>query len=487
MLPLLEEVSGYFFAIGAFVIPALASVHIISNKHDVRAAIGWAGLVWLIPFFGTVLYLMFGINRIRRKALRRRRRRGMVRQSGGLPIGPPLPSLYKEATMEMAAQAKMLSRRGNFPLTAGNSISYFSSGEEVYNAMLQAIEGAKNSVALATYIFERSTADGAFIDALSEAVARGVEVRVLVDGVGALYHRPAVTRVLTHMGVKAAQFNRKIVPWRMPYLNLRNHRKIMVVDGIDGFTGGMNLRQSQMDAGPERDRVRDLHFRLKGPVVAHLSEVFSEDWSFVTGELLEGEAWFPMLLANSSDAAGEGIVARGIPDGPDEDMDKLVWTILGALGMARRSIAIQTPYLVPDRLIVAALNHAAMRGVKVDILLPEKNNLRVVGWASRAHYRDLLAAGCRIHHLPPPFDHSKILLVDGVYALFGSSNWDARSLRLNFEFNVECYSSGLASGLGRLFSEKLATASPVTLEDCAAEPAWRRARNGLAWLTGPYL
>jgi cardiolipin synthase len=485
-LPLLEEISGYVFAIGAIVIPAMASVHIISTKHEVRAAIGWTGLVWLVPFVGTVLYLMFGINRIKRKAVRKRLRRMLSRPGRsevGQLAGPFLPTLFKKATRDMAAQARMLSRLGNFPITGSNRIEHFPTATGAYDVMLAALRSAKNSIALASYIFEAATADGAFVDALSEAAERGVAVRVLLDGVGSLYHRPAATTVLVRRGVRAAQFNRQLVPWRMPYLNLRNHRKILVVDGVRGFAGGMNLRQSYLGKGPDEEQVKDWHFRLEGPVVAHMMEVFAEDWSFATGETLEGEVWFPQDYPK--DAAD--MVARGIPDGPDEDMDKLVWTILGAIGMARHRIAIQTPYFVPDRLLIAALSHAALRGVDVDILLPEKNNLRIVEWGSRAQYTELLRAACRIHHLPPPFDHSKIMIVDDSYVLFGSSNWDARSLRLNFEFNVECFSPDLAAEVGKVFAAKLANARPVALEEMIALPAWKRARNGLAWLTSPYL
>ncbi len=485
-MPLLEEISGYVFAIAAVVIPALASVHIISTKHEVRAAIGWTGLVWLVPFVGTVLYLMFGINRIKRKAIRKRLRQQLSspgRSEVGQLVGPFLPTLFKKATRDMAAQARMLSRLGNFPITGGNRIDHFTTGAGAYDAMLAALRGARSSIALASYIFEAATADGAFVDALSEAVGRGLEVRVLLDGVGSLYHRPSATTVLVRRGVRAAQFNRQLVPWRMPYLNLRNHRKILVIDGARGFAGGMNLRQSYLGRGPKGEQVKDWHFRLAGPVVAHMMEVFAEDWSFATGEALEGAAWFPEDYPEEA----ADMVARGIPDGPDEDIDKLVWTILGAIGMARHRIAIQTPYFVPDRLIITALSHAALRGVDVDILLPEKNNLRIVEWGSRAQYKELLRAACRIHHLPPPFDHSKIMLIDDSYVLFGSSNWDARSLRLNFEFNVECFSPELVSDVDQAFQAKLATAKAVTLDEMITLPAWQRARNGLAWLTSPYL
>jgi cardiolipin synthase len=224
-----------------------------------------------------------------------------------------------------------------------------------------------------------------------------------------------------------------------------------------------------------------VHFRVEGPVVAQLQEVFADDWQFTTGEALRGEAWFP-----PPQAAGP-VVARTIVDGPDENFDRLRWTLLAALAAARQSIRLVTPYFLPDAALVAALNVAALRGVAVDILLPSRGNLPVVDWASRAHWWQVLEHGCRIWLSPPPFDHSKLLLVDGAWALVGSANWDPRSLRLNFELNVECYDAGLAHRLGGLFEAKLRTARRVSLAEMDGRPFPIRLRDGVARLFSPFL
>jgi cardiolipin synthase len=216
-------------------------------------------------------------------------------------------------------------------------------------------------------------------------------------------------------------------------------------------------------------------------VVAHLQEVFADDWFFTTGEALRGEKWFPELENRGS------VIARGVADGPDEDFEKLRWTILGALAAAQHSIRVATPYFLPEPAIISALNLAALRGVAVDILLPARNNLPFVQWASAAHWWQVLERGCRIWLSPPPFDHSKLFLVDDCWALVGSTNWDPRSLRLNFEFNVECYDADLTRTLGEWFDTQLRPSRQVTLEEADARSLPIRLRDGVARLFTPFL
>jgi cardiolipin synthase len=216
-------------------------------------------------------------------------------------------------------------------------------------------------------------------------------------------------------------------------------------------------------------------------VVTHLQEVFAEDWSFTTGEHLQGEKWFPLLEPRGP------AIARGIADGPDENFEKLRWTILAAVTAAKKSVRIATPYFLPESTIIATLNLAAMRGVAVDILLPAHGNLRFVQWASRAQWWQVLKGGCRVWLSPPPFDHSKLLLVDDCWVLAGSTNWDPRSLRLNFEFNVECYDAALARGLGEWFEEQLRHSHQTTLAEMDGRPLPEKLRDGFARLFTPYL
>src|ERR1035437_8106487 len=199
-----------------------------------------------------------------------------------------------------------------------------------------------------------------------------------IDATGTRYSWPTILRTLLEEGVKHARFLPSFVLWHLTSMNLRTHRKILVADGRLGFTGGMNIRVGHCLQRYPRNPVQDIHFRVRGPVVTQLQEVFADDWLFTTGESLRGDAWFP-----KPETAGQ-VLARGVPDGPDEDFEKLRWTLLGALSIAHHSVRIVTPYFLPDPPLVSALNLAAMRGVQVDILLPVMCNLPFVQCASRA-------------------------------------------------------------------------------------------------------
>jgi cardiolipin synthase len=224
-----------------------------------------------------------------------------------------------------------------------------------------------------------------------------------------------------------------------------------------------------------------LHFCVHGPVVAQLQEAFANDWAFCTGEILDGDLWFPLLHYPGN------TIARVITDGPDADFEKLRWTLLAALAEAQTSVQIFTPYFLPDTALVSALNLAALRGVRVDIILPAKNNLPYVHWASRALWWQVLERGCHLWLTPPPFDHSKLMIVDGHWVLLGSANWDARSLRLNFELNLECYGRDLAHDLMAFIERKFHGAREVTLAEADGRPLPAKVRDAVARLFSPYL
>lgn len=468
----------------AVLVAGSASAHVILHKRDVRAAIGWVGLIWLVPFAGAGLYGLLGINRIQRRAAELRLHRGaggasLAPPGGGGGAAPPVPPLAAD-DRHLAAIARLVDGTAAPPLTFGNALEPLA-GTDAYDAMIAAIAGAERTVAMATYIFDNDRAGRLFADALEAAVRRGVLVRVLIDGVGARYSFPPMTGNLRARDIPVAEFLPTFVPVHMAYANLRNHRKILVVDGRVGFTGGMNVRRAHLLAADRRNGTADTHFRIAGPVVTHLRQTFAEDWAFCTGERLSGPDWVPPLAA-----VGE-TVARGIAAGPDEDFERIRFTILAALSQAQRRIRILTPYFVPEPMLMTSLALAAMRGVEVEICIPRRNNLRLVQWASRAKIGQLLAAGCRVWQTPPPFDHSKLMTVDGTWSLVGSANWDQRSLRLNFEFNVECYDKRLAASLDGLIDAKRASSRPLLREDIDRRSLPVKLRDGTAWLLSPYL
>jgi cardiolipin synthase len=445
--------------------------HILIHKRDVAAAIGWIGLAWFSPILGPLLYWIFGINRVRRRAYRISRRY-VARRNAASPLGSTRSERY--AALERAVG--VITRR---PTLAGNAIKPMRNGDEAYPAMLQAIAEAKISIGLTSYIFFDDDAGRPFVAALIAAKARGVEVRVMVDGVGSGYFFSMVAFRLQRAGVKVARFMHSWLPWRTAFLNLRNHKKILVVDGKRGFIGGLNISAHNLKAAEPRSAVRDMHFEVTGPVVAQIVEAFAADWEFATAEALQGPEWFPELAECGT------ALARIITSGPDQDIEKIEFMFLQAIGSAQRSIKVITPYFLPDERLIAGLELAAMRGVDVDVVIPENSDHRVMDWAVMAHIAPLLIAGARLWRAPQPFEHSKLMTVDGGWSLIGSANWDQRSLRLNFELNMEVYDPDFSA----LMSEKIASrqGDEITLQQIYSLPMRLRLRNRAVRLLLPYL
>ena len=456
----------------------------IASKDEVRSAISWIGLVWLAPVFGIIAYLLFGVSRIRLRARLSRIKRGLPPRSGTVtdPAGPQLIDVLPDTPNRWQSHARLAGRIAAVPLTVGNQISPLEGGREAYDAMLEAIDNAQHTVALTSYIFQADQAGRKFLTALAKAHDRGVKVRVLIDAVGNLYGLRPVSNLLRRRSVPVAVFNPARLSWRLAFFNLRTHRKLLIVDGHKGFAGGMNIRKHHLHGENSKHGVRDTHFSVNGPIVGQMMDAFADDWAFSTGEDLPEETWLPSI-----EAIGQGIAARSIADGPDEPHQKTAMIIESALAAAREHIQIVTPYFLPEQALVSALKQAALRGVKVDILVPEKNNLPLIGLTAMASLKTLLQAGCNIYLSKPPFDHSKIMIVDTSWALFGSSNWDARSLKLNFEFNIEAYNDQLAKRMSAWVQDRFASSHQITLAEIDSRPLSKRILGRVLWLASPYL
>ena len=447
------------------------TIHILLHKREVASAVGWIGLVWFAPILGAISYLMFGVNRVRRRARQ-------LRPQDSDPAGRsarPAPDIEADLDALKRGNGRIAGR----PLLPGTKMVAYQNGDEAYPAMLAAIAAARLSVGLSSYIFQDDQWGGRFIAALAAAEARGVTVRVLIDGVGGGWLRSPAYHRLRDQGVAAARFMHSSLPWRMPFVNLRSHKKILLLDGTIGFTGGMNIADDNVMATHAKHPVQDLHFRIDGPVVAQLAEAFAEDWAFAAEEDLTGEAWLPRIPSR------DGPLARVIDSGPDEDLEKVEFAVLQAVACARTSIAVMTPYFLPDERLVTALALAAMRGVTVELLVPQNSNHTLVDWATRANIGPLLTDGARIWRSPPPFHHSKLMVVDREWCLIGSCNWDIRSFRLNFELCMEVYDPELASRLTELMQR--ARGPELTQADLDARPFLVRLRDAGARLMLPYL
>ncbi len=492
---MLESIAGWsqsVFALGVVLVYALsgpfAALHAVLNKRDPRSAMGWLIVCLFLPLIGALTYWFFGINRIASRAMKLRTVSTAPPNPGQALVLPRSQGRYQTLTDDVIGS----------PLTHAAKLTALHNGDEAYPAMLAAIDQAEATVFLSTYIFDTDALGRLFVQHLAAAQQRGVDVRVLVDGVGEMYSWPRVSRLLRSEGVLVARY---LPPRLLPpsiYLNLRNHRKLLIVDGNIAFTGGMNISAKNIQGSglarlrrlgltgrlpQRRPIVTDVHFSLEGPVALSLQQVFLGDWGFARGLREVAQAPAPQLLPEASNP----IVVRTVADGPSHGSDLMLGVIRGAVAAAQHSVAIMTPYFVHHADLLSCLQSAAQRGVQVRVVLPAANNLAYVHWASRHMLPNLLRWGVEVFYQPAPFAHSKLLIVDRRYGLIGSANLDARSLRLNFEVGLEIFDSDIAADLDDFVAHTVARSERLELETLTGRSLPVRIRDGIAWLFSPYL
>jgi cardiolipin synthase A/B len=460
------------------------SIHAVLYKRETHNLTGWLGLIWLSPLVGSSLYIAFGINRIRRRGskVQSRLNQVMAKINQAMPRLPiDVLANAQRQQLPFAERIQLGDRLLDRPLVPVTRAEPLQGGDLAYEKMLAAIDAAKRTIALQTYIFDNDETGRLFVNALAAAQSRGVKVRVLLDDVGSRYSHPRIQKEFRKQGIECASFLPTLAPRVAHYANLRNHRKLLIVDGVIGFTGGMNIRDGHRANRPGGLQIDDVHFCFEGAIAGQMQESFATDWAFVTNEILDPQLWFV-----EHNVAGDTWV-RGITDGPDEHSDHIRLTLLGALASARTQVQIVTPYFLPDIDLIGALKVACLRGIHVRIILPERNNIALVDWAGQQTLAELVRTGIQVSLSPPPFDHSKLVTVDQSWALVGSSNWDPRSLRLNFEYNVECYGYEFCSSVRKIIEGKIHRARSLTNEDFERLAFLIRIRNGLARLATPLL
>lgn len=485
MLELLRDYWPHLVAALSITVAVVTAGHAAMTKDEVRSAIGWVGVIMLSPLIGASIYAIVGVNRVRRRSIAEGRIAAGHADADNSRFDVSDQSVTRLFGRRLRALKSVGDHVTHHRMTTGNRILLLRGGDETYAAMLQAIAGAQRSILLESYIFAHDHIGRRIADALIAAQARGVAVRVLIDAVGVRYSMPTSASYLRSQGIRVAEFNGNIVArLRLPYANLRTHRKILVVDGAVAFAGGMNIRQSFTTefGGPTPEL--DTHFQLHGPIVADLLAIAAEDWHFTTGEQLQGPAW---QLAELPPAAEVPPFIQAIPSGPDDSLEANHKMLMGAFSVARHGIRIQSPYFLPDRELVAALTTAARRGVAVDIVVPGQNNLAIVDRAMTAQFNQVVDSGCRVWRSVGPFNHSKLLVVDSVWAFVGSSNLDPRSLRLNFEIDLAILDADFAAEIEARIDKTVTGATEITRASLQARPLPARLLDRTFWLASPYL
>ncbi len=477
-----------FLAMVVHVASWLAAGHALLHKKDSRSAFGWAAVCLLTPFLGPFLYALFGIARTESRAARMMEHAALL--AGGSHAG--LDEVFFSAmprgaiTVNKLPPAFRLFARPGFSLShrhvvGGNTVLPCHNGEEAYPRMLDAIRNARHRIYLSTFIFGRDSTGEAFASALIEAAGKGVDVRLLVDGVGAFWmglpHVGWLSK-LKRGGVRIARF---LPPGLFPprfSINLRTHRKLLVCDGAIGFAGGMNISSHHLVNTGRSDCVQDMHFQCTGPIAAQLQTGFLMDWAFVTGEAAHSPLDPPVPVTGNT-------CCRLLMDGPGNVYETIHDLFCAVVSSAQHSVRIINPYFLPTHELASALSSAVLRGVRVEVILPLLNNHRMVDWAMRHQLPELVRRGIRILYQPPPFAHTKLMLVDDVYTLMGSSNLDPRSLKLNFELVVEILDSRLSATLRQEFDTLQKRSIPLSPN--LPRSLVERLRNAFCWILSPYL
>jgi cardiolipin synthase len=454
----------------------------VSERRSPAATLAWILALAAIPLLGIPVYLWLGPRRLRRKRLRK----ALARRA----IGPVLDAWERARAGDLDPSGQLM-RLGTqldcAPPARARALDLYADGDACYEAILAAIGQARGHVHAEYYIFEPDRTGGHFRDALAAAARRGVDVKLLADAAGSSRLSRRFLAPLLEAGGRFAWFN-PVLHRRLGQriANFRTHRKIVVVDGLVGFTGGMNVCDDHSRAARGEAAWRDTHLRLEGSAVHGLQATFLENWAFATRQ----EGWTGSLdelrRRYFPDDAGGGQPVQIVASGPDQATPAIHAVYFAAIAGARSRLWVTTPYFVPDEPLAAALASAARRGVDVRLLLPVATDSTLVDAAGRTFHDELLAAGARIHLYGPPMIHAKTCVVDDELAIVGTANLDNRSMRLNFEVVAAVYGGPLLEALADRFEADLARARPKTWRE-AGEPFARRLYASAARLLAPQL
>lgn len=456
-----------------YIIPLCA--WIILQKREPVATLSWLLSLAMLPYVGYLVYFLFGPQRIKRRTLQRYRSRrsmdadDMLRRRG-------------TAASELATLAQASSGQ---PPSSATSMQLLVDGASTYQTILEAVAEARNHIHLEYYIFTADTTGTRLRDALTERAAAGVKVRLLLDAVGCTGLRRQFLQPLIDAGGQFQWFHpTRFKLFTRPWLNLRTHRKIIVIDGAVAFTGGINITDEE-DESLREDAYRDLHMRLEGPVVGCLQQVFVEDWVYASGQGREdfnGTTLWPETRQTEAGA----ISAQVLTSGPDTPWEPIHRMHVAAIHEATQRVWLVTPYFVPGEAARMALTSAALGGVDVRLLVPKLSDSRLVTYAARSYFDELLAAGVKVYEYGPRLMHSKAMLCDDEVSLLGSANFDHRSFRLNFEVCVLFRDAGVTRVLGDWMQGEFERAQQV--HDMRERSLWRhRLPEAMARLMSPLL
>ncbi len=470
---------GVLAGIGYLTQLAIIPLLMLNRRKHPSSLVAWLMVIFFLPIVGGLLYVIFGINRVERKARRK--------AHASRAIGRNLPELSQYQflpdsthSQQQGELMRLANRVAETVPTLDNRVEILSDTHKTLALIEQAVQQATDHLHLEYYIWQPDATGTQLRDMLIQKAREGVKVRFLYDNIGSMRLSNKFLKPMREAGIHVAAFLPGVKRYRWA-LNMRSHRKIVIVDGHTGFTGGMNIGDEYLGKDPDLGYWRDTHLRMVGPAVLQLQQVFAEDWYYATGEELTAPEFYPTPVEGGATTAQ---VLAGEPAGEVAVFHQLMFA---AINNAERNLTLVTSYFVPTEPLAAALESAAYRGVKVRLLVSKRSAHMTTIWAAHSYYESLLRAGVEIHEYERGLLHSKTLTIDGCWSLVGSPNFDARSLLLNFEVGVVMYDTKAAHHLEQDFESDIEDARKLELEEWVKRSNWSIIRENVCRLFAPVL
>lgn len=474
------------FLIVAYAISILlvVLVVILENRSPLKT-ISWSMVLLLLPGLGIIFYLFFGQNLRKEKIIARK---GLKNHENLLSLANSQITKLSEGNLLSNNSAKrkrnivhLLLNNSSSIFTVGNKVQILNNGKETFNSIIESLKQAQEFIHFEYYIFEDDHIGNQITEILIEKAQQGVEVRIIVDDVGSWVLKLKFFKKLRKAGIEIESFLKVRFPWFTSKVNYRNHRKIIIIDGVIGFMGGINIADRYLKGSEDFGIWRDTHMKVEGDAVNMLQTIFLIDWYFVKQKELADLKYFPI-----KDPVGDKAVQIA-SSGPDSDWPAIMMGFFEAIASAENYVFIATPYFMPTESVLTAIKTAAMGGVDVRILIPAKSDAFITLLCSRSYIKELLEAGVKVFQYEKGFLHSKTLVTDDIIASIGSANMDFRSFEQNFEVTSFIYDEEIALALKNVYLDDLTNSSEIKLEEWIKRPVWEKSKESFARLFSPLL
>lgn len=469
----------------AFTVVFVIALIILENRSPEKT-VSWILILILIPVVGVIFYIFFGQDYRKRKIFSRKglksSERLLILQGKILKqLRDNKPARFEDYSENSLGIMKMLFNNSNCIVTEKNNVEFLIDGEATFHSILESIRKATHHIHLEFYIFDNDKLGSRVIDALCKKAGEGVKVRILYDDVGSWRLKQRTINMMQSAGIKIVSFQKVRFPLLSSKVNYRNHRKLVVIDGNTGFTGGLNIADRYLEGDPVLGYWRDTFVKIEGEAVWGIQNIFAADWFFTTKENITSAEYYPLVRKPGNNTV------QIVSSGPDSDWPAISQFYFTAIAQSHKQVFLTSPYFMPTDDIITALKTAALRGVDVRIIIPEKSDSVFARFGTESYIEEMLEAGIRIYFYSNGFIHCKTMVVDGEIISIGSANMDFRSLETNFEINAVIYDETLATSMNSIFEADLKYCIPQSIESWNNRSFFRRFTASLVRLVSPLM